>query len=107
MSKLAIDFDGVIHDHKHPIEGRKMGGPIEGAPQALARFRDQGHEVIIHSVNNKDVIAKWMSFYGLHYDEITNIKPNADYYIDDKAIHFESWTKLLNFLNSQTSFQNS
>lgn len=93
---LAIDFDGVIHDHKNPIEGRRMGGPIEGAKEQLTEWHDSGHTIIIHSLwgGKPDAIAKWMEYYQIPYNEITNIKPQADYYIDDKAIRFESWLTL-------------
>jgi uncharacterized protein YmfQ (DUF2313 family) len=90
---LAIDFDGVVHDHKHPIAGRRMGAPIEGAKEALTMLK-RHHKIIIHSVwggSGKQVIADWMKYYGIPYDDITNIKPQADHYIDDKAIHFTNW----------------
>lgn len=92
---LAIDFDGVVHDHKHPIEGRRMGAPIEGAKEALQIFKRRGDRVIIFSVwgdaVRQKVIADWLKFYAIPHDSITNIKPMADVYIDDKAIRFTSW----------------
>ena len=96
MSKLAIDFDGVIHDHKHPIEGRRMGKPIEDAQEYITKLKQAGHEIIIFSVwgDQPEVISDWMDYYNIPFDSITNIKPNADYFIDDKAIKFESWKNL-------------
>ena len=90
---LAIDFDGVIHDYKHPIEGRRMGLPISGAKESLLQFKQKGYTIIIHSVRggSSGHIADFMDYYGLTYDTITNIKPNADYYIDDKAVKFIDW----------------
>src|ERR1035437_6959622 len=94
---LAIDFDGVIHDYKHPIIGRRMGAPIEGAKEYINNLKLQGHTIIVHSVwgGNKKVIEDWMKYYGIMFDDITNIKPNADYFIDDKAIRFESWQQVM------------
>lgn len=94
---LAIDFDGVIHDHKHPVPGRKMGPPIEGAKDALVHLKAQGHRIIVFSVwgDRPTVIHDWMTYWGIPYDDITNVKPNADAYIDDKAIPFTSWADLL------------
>ena len=92
---LAIDFDGVIHDHKHPVEGKKMGLPMDGAVQGLKKLKVFGHMVIIHSCKDKQTIEEWMKFYGIpYYDSITNIKPIADVYLDDKAIRFENWNDL-------------
>lgn len=94
---LAIDYDGVIHDYKNPPPGRKMGPPIEGAKEALTEFKRQGHTVIIHTVwipETHATIAKWMEYFDIPYDSITNIKPNAACYIDDKAIHFTAWENI-------------
>ena len=95
---LAIDFDGVIHDYKNPIEGRKMGAPIVGTRDALLSFRQRGHKIIVFSVwadiSKRKVISDFMNYYRLPFDSITNIKPDADFYIDDKAIRFSSWSNI-------------
>jgi hypothetical protein len=93
---LAIDFDGVIHDYKNPVEGKRMGQPIEGTKNKLATFRMLGYTIIVHSLwgDKNGIIGEWMKYYGIPYDEITNIKPNADYYIDDRAIKFASWKEI-------------
>lgn len=89
---LAIDFDGVIHDYKNPVDGKKMGGPISGAKEALARYKLLGHKVIVFTVRgDQKYLHQWMKFYNIPYDEITNIKMNADVYIDDKAERFTGW----------------
>ena len=97
---LAIDFDGVIHDRANPIEGRKMGAPIHGAKDALFRLKMRGYKIIVHclwadSPENIATIAKWMDFYDCQYNDITNIKPDADYFIDNKAIKFTDWEEVL------------
>lgn len=94
---IAIDFDGVIHDYKHPVEGRRMGGPIEGTKDALKKLKRKGFKIIIHTVRGDEPqhISDWMQFYGIPFDEITNIKPKAEFYIDDHGIHFENWEQAL------------
>lgn len=88
---MAVDFDGVIHDHKQ--KGKGMGQPIEGAVAAMKRLKQGGNTVIIHSVwgDNKEVIGEWCKQYGIPYDDITNIKPQADIYLDDRALRFVTW----------------
>lgn len=92
---LAIDFDGVIHDHKNPVKGRRMGPPIAGSKEALKKFKERGDTIIIHSVwageKGAPTIMGWMEFWDIPFDNITNIKPQADVYLDDKAVRFESW----------------
>jgi hypothetical protein len=89
----AIDFDGVVHDHKKPIIGRRMGAPMEGAKEALEKLKSQHNKIIIHSIwgDDQKTIGDWMKFYEIPFDSITNIKPPADVYLDDKAVRFTSW----------------
>jgi hypothetical protein len=96
---IAVDFDGVIHDYKNPIEGRRMGAPIAGTKEALAEFEANDHRIIIFSVwgnpAGEKIIRDFMNYYELPYHEITNVKPQADLYIDDKAIRFTNWEEVL------------
>jgi hypothetical protein len=97
---IAIDFDGVIHDFKNPIAGRRMGGVIEGAKKALETLEFRGYEIIVFSYwakneSNIKTIADWMEYYHCPYSQITNIKPNAVAYIDDRGIRFTSWQDII------------
>ena len=47
---IACDFDGVIHDWKHPKPGMRMGLPIDGAKEAITSLKELGHTIIVHSV---------------------------------------------------------
>jgi hypothetical protein len=102
MNKIyAIDFDGVIHDYKNPIPGRRMGGVIAGTKEALETIRNNGDKIIIHTVRggSPQHISDFMQYYELPFDSVTDIKPNADFYIDDKAVRFEgNWDETLKLL---------
>ena len=102
LPTLAIDFDGVIHDHKNPIEGKRMGAPIQGAKEAL-EYLGQHFMLVIFTVrgNSPQHIEDWLNYYQIPFNEVTNIKPNAKYYIDDKGIRFTEWTSVLSFINEQ------
>ncbi len=90
---LAIDFDRVIHDVDHPIEGRRMGAPIEGTKEALKKLH-HSYKLVIFTIwkpESHQTIKDFMKYYELPYDDITNVKPNAVAYIDDKGITFTNW----------------
>jgi phosphoglycolate phosphatase-like HAD superfamily hydrolase len=91
MAILAIDFDGVLHDHLHPAEGGVLGAPIEGAKASMRLLREQGHKLVIFSVKPPDIIDDWCRNFDIPFDRITTLKPEADAYIDDKAIRFFNW----------------
>ena len=100
---IAVDFDGVIHDFKNPVPGRRMGPPIFNAQDALVDLKSKGYEIVVFTVwgdeKGQSVIRDFMNYYNLPFDRITNIKPQADFYIDDKAIRFTSWEDALRYFN--------
>ena len=93
-AKVAVDFAGVICDMANKGE-RKLGPPMQGAIDALQDLYDT-HYVIIHTTmantpRGRQVVADWLEFYDVDYHEIVG-KPEADYYLDDKAVKFDTWT---------------
>lgn len=100
---LAINFDQVIHDKLHPVPGRRMGPPMDGAKEALQALTE--HTVIIYSVIPEEVIRDWMEYYELPCGKVTKIKPDADVYIDDKALRFENWGQTMSAILKLNEYQ--
>lgn len=103
MGIIAVDFDGVIHDPFHRQKGYKMGIPIPGAVEAVQQLYEAGNEIIVFTVRARNVdniehIAKWLDYFLIPYHYITALKPDADVFIDNKAISFSSWDKTLDIL---------
>lgn len=99
---IAVDFDGVIHDFRNPLPGRKMGPPIFGAKEALEYWHRQGTKIHVYTiwpVRSHGVICEWMDYYGIPFDFVTNVKGPADAYIDDKAVRFTDWQETLERAN--------
>ena len=93
---LAIDFDGVIIDPNNRKPGRRMGEPVEGAVQAITALKRAGHTIIIHTVrgDRPSHVAEWLDYFMIPYDLITDVKPDAGLYLDDKAVRFAAWRHL-------------
>ena len=92
---IAIDFDGVINDNKHPLPGKKMGPPMPGAVEALQALATR-YQIYIHTLrashqDNPQYIVDWCHHYEIPFTRITAQKPDAVAYIDDKALRFTSW----------------
>ena len=96
----CVDFDGTIHDIKHPLPEKKMGPPIVGALEAVRALYKRGTVIIFTQRGNDKAVRDWLTFYGFPRMEVTNIKPGADVYIDDKAVRFDSWALVLSTLKS-------
>ena len=97
---LAIDFDGVLHDYKHPVDGRSMGEPMPNAVTMMQKFQRRGFKLVIYTLraaefSNQAHVADWLRYYEIPFDEITATKPNAAVYIDDKAYRFTEWNDQL------------
>lgn len=103
--RLAVDFDGVVHDPNNKIPGYKLGQPITNARASLEMLKNGGAIIVIHSVwadteKSVQAIADWCTYFKIPFDFITNQKPDADLYIDDKGYRFENWTDTLRFIKS-------
>ena len=90
---LCIDFDDTLRGRDDL--------PLQGAADALRRFRELGWEIIVGSSRldptlwgdelhfRVDEIKQWLDRHGMPYDRVVCHKPAADLYIDDKAFRFE------------------
>jgi len=109
---LAIDFDGVIHDHNLGFhDGTVYGNPIPGAIEAIKKLSKKYNIVIftckanpkrplINGKTGSELIWEWLEKYDLKscVKDVTYDKINALYYIDDKAISFNNWDNTLKHL---------
>ena len=106
---LAIDFDGVIHDHNLGFhDGTCYGKPIKGAIDAI-KLLSKKYTIIIFTckanpnrplIDGKtgiELVWGWLKKYNIDkcIKDVTYNKPNALFYIDDKAIHFNNWDNTL------------
>lgn len=111
---ICVDFDGTLCDHEFP----GIGAPKAGAKEALAMFRRLGYHVMIWSCRTSGYFTKefgygeeagteritarnmvaWLLARGIEFDSVddgTKGKPWADFYIDDRGIHFaDNWSEI-------------
>ncbi len=114
--RIAIDLDGVLCPVKEPEASYESLEPLPGAVDRLRELRRAGHYVIILTARHMKTcngnvglvtqrIAKltldWLERHGFEYDEIHFGKPNAEVYIDDRAVRFNSWAETTDELLQQ------
>jgi hypothetical protein len=85
-----VDLDGVLNafdgwkgaDYFHP--------PRPGAREFLERLNDLGYRVVVFTVRWAPHVEDWLVEWDLrrYVAEITDKKPPAHVYIDDRAICF-------------------
>lgn len=107
--RIAIDLDGVLCPVKGPDASYADLEPLPGAADRIRQLRADGHTVIILTARHMatcegnvglvvqrvgKITLDWLQQHGIEYDEIHFGKPNADVYIDDRALRFTEWAAL-------------
>ncbi len=90
---IAIDFDGPIHSYSKGLhDGTIYDGVIEGIIDVIKRWEEK--KIVIFTCREKKQVKKWLEDLSITL-QITNMKPMADVYIDDKAFKWEGWNEEL------------
>jgi histidinol phosphatase-like enzyme len=94
---LAIDLDGTLHDYTGWNDGH-MNGPKEGAVEAWHKLQKAGYRLVIFTCRQDlDTVHAWMQEHFGCDAEITNMKPIAHCYIDDRSIRFTNWEDIIKY----------
>jgi hypothetical protein len=113
---IAIDFDGVIHAYSQGwADGTIYDPPLPGALDGLRALMDRD-SVFVFTTRDPEQVAPWLRRYGFaarpDYDDertfwdelgtllVTNKKLAARFYIDDRALRFESWPQTIASLDA-------
>jgi hypothetical protein len=110
--RVALDFDGVIHEYVSPWTDTLEihDKPVAGAFEFIRTCFSEGLGIAIHTSRANDVraaksIQSWLLMHGLEssYVErmtITASKPSALVYIDDRGYRFEGHWPTLEVIRS-------
>jgi len=96
--KVIIDLDGTICSEEKQFS-RALAKIKDGAKESLEKLRDKGYTIIIYSARTwaeYEMTENWLKENKVPYDQIILGKPQGDYWIDDRAIRFRSWDKVIN-----------
>lgn len=87
---LAVDFDGVIHIGGHGMPGEVEGQMSDGCAQALKQLSERYRLVVFTARQDFAAVRRWLVTQKISdlIDDVSNVKPQALAYIDDRAIHF-------------------
>ena len=115
MPTLVIDIDHTIcipnDNETDTFEKYGKAKPIQEMIDTILKAKKGGYRIVLftarrmathHGDINKviedvgDLTKQWLRDHGVQYDELVFGKPNAVYYVDDKAMlpqQFMEWMK--------------
>lgn len=111
---VCIDLDGTLCQEQKFGYGIITGQPKASASRALQELKKEGFKIVILTTRlnpsfggdiewKKNEVERWLKDWEIPFDEVTNNKPPADLYIDNKAIRFFDWEEAVRILKPQTS----
>ena len=93
---ICLDFDGVINSFTSGWRGEDdiPDLPIFGTRDSINRLRAIGYKIVVHSCRchspiGRKAIENYLLTHDIDVDDICEHKPQADYYVDDRAIKFD------------------
>ena len=101
---IAVDFDGVINSFGGGWRGpTETDAPVEGAAAAINTLIADGNKVVVYSTRaatpeGRETILRYLAGIDITVNdiEVTDKKPVADMYIDDRAVPFSGdWSETL------------
>ncbi len=87
---ICIDLDGVLNTFDEWRGPQFFHEPRDGAREFLEELHRTGYRVVIFTVRWHEWVSDWLRKYELadFVDEVTDRKPPAHVYVDDRAVCF-------------------
>jgi len=99
--KYCFDIDGTLCTNT--FGEYEKASPLPEAVEGLNELYRLGHRIILFTARGSTTGIDWreltenqMRAWGVMYHELILGKPEADVYIDDKALAAEQWLASLN-----------
>ena len=95
---IAIDLDGVLNEYNGKYDEHKIPNIKAGAKDFIIEL-SKDYKLILFTTRNSKQAEEWLKENNVnqYFSEITNNKPLASIYIDDRALKFEDdYNKTLN-----------
>lgn len=93
---VCLDFDGVLHAYsKGWQDGSIYDEPMPGALDAVRKLSKRFTLVVQTSRKNLPDVVLWLEKHGFPDLHVTNEKPPALVYVDDRGLRFASWEQTI------------
>ncbi len=98
VKTIAIDFDGVIHKYsKGWQDGVIYDDLMDDAKEVIDELTKKGFKCVVFTARESLLpVKEWLITHKLDLP-VTNKKPPAIAYIDDRGIRFTNWKDIKNY----------
>lgn len=88
---VCVDLDGVLNDFDGWKGADYFHEPRPGAAEFLRSLCEAGYSVVVFTVRWREHVEAWLARHDLarYVAEVTDKKPPAHVYVDDRAICFQ------------------
>lgn len=96
LPTLAVDFDGVLQNG--------FDEPLPGARDGMRELSKHYRLVLFTARHDLDGVAVWLHQHNLshYFATVTNRKPNAVAYLDDRGVRFTGWPQAVEDVRAAT-----
>ena len=84
---VCIDFDGVLNNYKF-YDPDNLFDMRPGAYDFIMKL-SVIYRVVILTARDTEKVKEWLRENDIVVDEVTNVKPPAVCYVDDRAVRFD------------------
>ena len=85
---VCIDFDGCLADYHGWKNTDTLDPPYPGAKEFVERVLATGYRVVIHTTRRSVRVEAWLYQWKFPSVDVSNVKPKAMVYIDDRGFRF-------------------
>lgn len=99
VTRLGVDFDGVIHNSNQGWkDGEVYGDIMDNAFEMITDLEKKGYEIVIITARDRlTPVKEWLTKHKLGHLLVTNTKLPCRAYIDDRAIRFTNWRDIRSY----------
>ena len=94
--KIILDLDGTICSEEK-FENRQKAKLLDGAKKSIDILKKK-NKIIIYSArgwHEYNQTFRWLKKNKIYFDQLILGKPIGDVWIDDRAIRFNNWKKII------------
>lgn len=95
---IAIDIDGTLCPQPMDSSEYATLELFPGCKETISTLKNLGVRIIIWTARTEEwraITEYWLNDKGIPFDELVMGKPNAQLYIDDKALKFTTWSDII------------